>query len=48
MPTENITNAQAVIVLIRMIDGLKDEPTDKHYATNYMAAAEKLELIDDL
>lgn len=42
MPTDSITNAQAVIVLIRMIDGEKEEPTDDHYASNYMYAAENL------
>lgn len=48
MPVDPITNAQAVIVLIRMIDGLKDEPSDTHYATNYMSAAEDMDLLDNL
>jgi hypothetical protein len=42
MPTDSITNAQAIIVLIRMIDGDKEEPVGDHYATNYMATAESL------
>lgn len=48
MPTKPITNAQAVIVLIRMIDGNKIEPSNDHYAVNYMSAAENLWLLDGL
>jgi hypothetical protein len=31
-----------------MIDGDKEEPVGDHYATNYMATAESLWLLDDL
>jgi len=48
MPTDSITNGQAVIVLIRMIDGFKDETSVAHYAQNYMDTAEELGLLDGL
>jgi len=48
MPTDAITNAQAVIVLVRMIDGTKIEPTDIHYATNYMTTAEEMLLLEGM
>lgn len=48
MPTDSITNAQAVIVLIRMIDGYKDETNVDHYAQNYMQTAESMNLLTDL
>jgi hypothetical protein len=48
MPTDSITNAQAVIVLVRMVDGEKIEPTNDHYATNYMSTAEDLGLLAGL
>lgn len=48
MPTDSITNAQAVIVLIRMIDWYKDEANVSHYAENYISTAENKWLLKDL
>ncbi len=48
MPTSSITNAQAVIVLIRMIKWEQVEPVDDHYATNYMTVAQDMGLLDGL
>lgn len=35
LPTSSITNAQALTVLTRMLDGNKSEQTDGHWALNY-------------
>ncbi len=49
MPLDNITNWQAVIVLVRLIDGKKEEEEwVSHYAENYMKKAEELWLLKDL
>lgn len=40
MPIDSITNAQATVVLIRMLEGLQDE-TKGHYATQYMQIAQE-------
>ena len=41
MPTQSLTNAQAITVLIRMIDGKKDE-TQWHFAQKYFEKAQEL------
>ena len=41
MPTQSLTNAQAITVLIRMIDGKKDE-TQGHFAQLYFEKAQEL------
>ncbi len=41
MPTQSLTNAQAITVLIRMIDGQKDE-TQGHFAQKYFEKAQEL------
>jgi hypothetical protein len=41
MPDQQLTNAQALTVFIRMIDGWKDE-TDGHFADNYLRKAQEL------
>lgn len=48
MPTDNITNWQAVVVLIRLLDWMQDEESVDHYAQNYMELAEERELLDGL
>ncbi len=49
MPLDNITNWQAVIVLIRLVDGKKEEiDWVGHYAENYMKKADELWLLKDL
>jgi len=42
MPTDSITNAQAVIVIVRLLDGKKEESSDTHYATAYVDAANRM------
>lgn len=41
MPTELLTNGQAITVIIRMIDGKKDE-SQWHFAQNYFEKAQEL------
>jgi len=41
MPKQNLTNAQALTVLIRMIDGKKDE-SQGHFAQKYFETAQEL------
>jgi len=45
-PTQSLTNWQAVVVLIRMIDEKKDEINVDHYAENYIQKADDLWLLD--
>ncbi len=45
MPTQSLTNAQAITVLIRMIDGKKDE-TQWHFAQKYFEKAQELWIMD--
>lgn len=45
MPTQSLTNAQAITVLIRMIDGKKDE-TQWHFAQKYFEKAQELGLMN--
>lgn len=47
MPTASITKGQAVVVIMRMIEGMKDE-SGAHYADNYVAAANARNLLDGL
>ncbi|MFA6255883.1 MAG: hypothetical protein WC606_01745 [Candidatus Absconditabacterales bacterium] len=47
MPTQSLTNAQAITVLIRMIDGKKDE-TQGHFAQKYFEKAQELGLMNGL
>jgi len=44
MPDQQLTNAQALTVFIRMIDGWKDE-TDGHFADNYLRKAQELWIV---
>lgn len=46
MPTDKITNWQAVVVLIRLLDWMQDEDSTDHYAQNYMQLAEERDLLD--
>ncbi len=48
MPTDSITNAQAVIVIVRLLDGKKEESSDTHYATAYVDAANRMWLLQGL
>lgn len=45
-PLDNITNGQAVIVLIRMLEWYKQETGVSHYAEKYMERADELGLLD--
>lgn len=45
MPTQALTNAQAITVLIRMIDGKKDE-TQWHFAQKYFERAKELGIMN--
>ena len=45
MPTQQITNAQAITVFIRMLDGKKDE-TQWHFAQKYFEKAQELWIIN--
>jgi len=45
MPTELLTNAQAITVLMRMIDGKKDE-TQWHFAQVYFDTAKEYEIMN--
>lgn len=45
MPTQSLTNAQAITVLIRMIDGEKDE-TQWHFAQKYFEKAQELGIMN--
>ncbi len=45
MPTQPLTNAQAITVLIRMIDGYKNE-TEWHFATRYFEKAKELWIME--
>ncbi len=45
MPTQSLTNAQAITVLIRMIDGKKDE-TQGHFAQGYFEKAQELGIMN--
>ncbi|MEI6426312.1 MAG: hypothetical protein WCO66_03065 [Candidatus Absconditabacteria bacterium] len=47
MPTQSLTNAQAITVLIRMIDGQKDE-TQGHFAQKYFEKAQELGIMNGL
>ena len=44
MPDQQLTNAQALAVFIRMIDGWKDE-SDGHFADNYLRKAQELWIV---
>jgi len=48
MPTDSITNGQAVVVLMRLLQWAQDEENVGHYAQNYMKLAEDYELLDGL
>jgi hypothetical protein len=43
MPRAQLTNAQALAVLIRLLDGFKSEDGN-HWASNYLASAKKMGL----
>lgn len=45
MPTQSLTNAQAITVLIRMVDSKKDE-TQWHFAKLYFEKAQELWIMD--
>ena len=45
MPTQPLTNAQAITVLIRMIDWKKDE-TEGHFAQKYFEKAEDINIME--
>lgn len=47
MPDQPLTNAQAITVLIRMIDGKKDE-TQGHFAQKYFEKADQLGITEGL
>lgn len=45
MPTQSLTNAQAITVVMRMIDGKQDE-TQWHFAQNYFERAKEFGIIN--
>lgn len=47
MPTQSLTNAQAITVLMRMIDGKQDE-TQWHFAQKYFERAKELGIMNGL
>ena len=42
MPTQNLTNAQAVTVVVRIMDGMQSEANVAHRADNYYKRAQEL------
>ncbi len=42
LPTKSITNAEAIAVLMRLINGYESEQTDGHRAKNYFLLAQKM------
>lgn len=42
LPTKSLTNAEAIAVLVRLINGYESEQTDGHRAKNYFLLAQKM------
>lgn len=47
-PTSQLTNAQAVTVLVRIVAGSQNEIGESHRANNYYAKAQQLEILENV
>lgn len=48
MPTSSFTNAQALTVIVRLLNGEKEEPSDAHWAREYRSSAVYLGMTESL